>query len=161
MQNLNITPLDKNQPVDLHGLHFQVVQEGGIKQKDIWNIIGSRLGFFQFPCTETDPAKSGPSVAQQPAHTYKEYLAQFDHFYIGQIVEQRQKQQQASATLQAQMTALRWNPAQMQAVVHFSLMPVSELHAQAVPQKMIQFIEAHRAALQRTLQDQNKSSHNR
>jgi len=120
----------------------------------MWNIIGARLGFVQFHRTENEPAKSGPGVAQQLAHIYKEYLLQFDGFYVSQILEQRMKMQQANASFQAQMAAFNWSPQQMQAVIALSHMSTQDLHAQNVPEKMIQFVENHRASLQRTHQDQ-------
>ena len=122
----------------------------------MWNIIGARMGFVQFHRTENEPAKSGPGVAQQLAHIYKEYLSQFDGFYVSQ---QRMKMQQANANFQAQVAAFNCSPQQMQAVIALSHMSVQELHAQNIPEKMIQFVENHRASLQRAHQDQN--SHNR
>ena len=118
----------------------------------MWNIIGARMGFVQFHRTENEPAKSGPGVAQQLAHIYKEYLSQFDGFYVSQ---HRMKIQQANASLQAQVAAFNCSPQQMQAVISLSHMSVQDLHAQNIPEKMIQFVENHRASLQRTHQDQN------
>ena len=118
----------------------------------MWNIIGARMGFVQFHRTENEPAKSGPGVAQQLAHIYKEYLSQFDGFYVSQ---QRMKMQQANANFQAQVAAFNCSPQQMQAVIALSHMSVQELHAQNIPEKMIQFVENHRASLQRAHQDQN------
>lgn len=120
----------------------------------MWNVIGARMGFVQFPRTENEPAKSGPGVAQKLAHIYKEYLFQFDSFYMSQVMDQKMKIQQANASFQAQMAAFNWSPQQMQAVVALSHMSLQELHAQKVPEKMIQFVETHRASLQRTYQDQ-------
>ena len=118
----------------------------------MWNIIGARMGFVQFNRTENEPAKSGPGVAQQLAHIYKEYLSQFDGFYVAQ---QRMKIQQANANFQAQVAAFNCSPQQMQAVIALSHMSVQDLHAQNIPEKMIQFVENHRASLQRAHQDQN------
>ena len=110
------------------------------------------MGFVQFHRTDNEPAKSGPGVAQQLAHIYKEYLSQFDGFYVSQ---QKTKIQQANANFQAQVAAFNCSPQQMQAVIALSHMSVQELHAQNIPEKMIQFVENHRASLQRTHQDQN------
>ena len=120
----------------------------------MWNIIGARMGFVQFHRTENEPAKSGPGVAQQLAHIYKEYLSQFDGFYVSQ---QRIKMQQANASFQAQVAAFNCSPQQMQAVIALSHMSVQDLHAQNIPEKMIQFVENHRASLQRAHQDQNNN----
>ena len=121
----------------------------------MWNVIGARMGFVQFHRTENEPAKSGPGVAQQLAHIYKEYLFQFDGFYVSQTQDQRMKMQQANASFQAQMAAFNWSPQQMQAVIALSHMSVQELHAQNIPEKMIQFVENHRASLQRTQDQKN------
>jgi hypothetical protein len=120
----------------------------------MWNIIGARMGFVQFHRTENEPAKSGPGVAQKLAHIYKEYLFQFDGFYVSQTQDQRMKMQQANASFQAQVAAFNWSPSQMQAVIALSHMSLQDLHAQNIPEKMIQFVENHRASLQRTYQDQ-------
>ena len=120
----------------------------------MWNIIGARLGFVQFHGTGNEPAKSAPGIAQQLAQIYKEYLAQFDGFYVTQTLEQRMKIQQANANFQAQMAAFNWSPQQMQTVIALSHMSLQDLHAQNVPEKMIQFVENHRASLQRAHHDQ-------
>ncbi|KAG5220113.1 ARID domain-containing protein [Salix suchowensis] len=81
--------------IDLHMLHRQVLLEGGIgkvNQKDLWAVIGARMGFVSFPASDTEPAKSGPAVAGQLAHVYKEYLAAFDMLYIQSVIEQKKKQ---------------------------------------------------------------------
>ena len=64
------------------------------------------------------------------------------------------KMQQANASFQAQIAAFNWTPQQMQAVIALSNLPVQELHSQNLPEKMIQFVENHRASLQRSQQDQ-------
>ncbi|KAJ3509059.1 hypothetical protein NLJ89_g5424 [Agrocybe chaxingu] len=144
----------ENRPVDLHALHVQVMQEGGINKveaSEVWPIIGGRLGFIQFPGDENTPAKSGPGVATQLGHIYKEYIAPFDQWYI---IEAKRAQMAASGDITARMQSNRWTPAQMQAVVSMSQMSVAELHAQHIDEKMIQFVEANRASLQRTFQEQ-------
>ena len=118
----------------------------------MWNIIGARMGFVQFHKTENEPAKSGPGVAQQLAHLYKEYLSQFNGFYVTQ-----QRMKQANANFQEQPAAFNCSPQQMQAIFALSHMSVQELHAQNVPEKIIQFVENHRSSLQRMHQDQNDS----
>ena len=120
----------------------------------MWNVIGARMGFVQFHRTDSEPAKSGPGVAQQLAHIYKEYLFQFDGFYVSQTQDQRVKMQQANANFQAQMAAFNWSHQQMEAIIALSHMSVQDLHAQNIPEKMIQFVENHRASLQRMHQDQ-------
>jgi len=129
-----------------------------VESKDSWSILGGKLGFVNFPGTGNEPAKCGPGVAQQLQHIYKEYLLQFDTWYIQQMMEsKRGMQTQMLATnsnLQAQMARLRWSPQQMQNVIAMANMPVAELHAQGVDDQMIRFVEANRSTLQRTFQEQ-------
>ncbi|KAJ7251684.1 ARID DNA-binding domain-containing protein, partial [Mycena rebaudengoi] len=76
-------------PIDLYELHTQVMLEGGpsnVVQKDLWSVIGGRMGFVWFPASETEPAKSGPGVSQHLAHVYMEYLAAFDNVYIATML---------------------------------------------------------------------------
>ncbi|KAF8809532.1 hypothetical protein BYT27DRAFT_7337261 [Phlegmacium glaucopus] len=150
-ERLQVLTID-SQTIDLHALHGQVLLEGGLKtidDKDLWNFIGARLGLAQF-YTENGPAKSEPG-AQQLAHIYKEYLFQFDNFYVSQIMKQRMKMQQADASLQAEMAPFNWSPEQMVVVISLSYMSARDLHAHNTPEKMIQFVENHRASLQRML----------
>jgi hypothetical protein len=125
------------------------------------------MGFVQFPGTETDPAKSGPGVAQHLAHVYKEYLAAFDGVYITSVLDSRRKMQAANAVHQAQSQLnlagnggqqqqqnARINAQQMQRVIAYANQPASELRAQGVQENIIQFVETNRAHLQRTVMEQ-------
>ncbi|KAF8905010.1 hypothetical protein CPB84DRAFT_1845101 [Gymnopilus junonius] len=149
-----------SRPVEIYRLHVEVLKEGGfnkVDQKDIWSIIGGRLGFVQFPGTDTEPAKSGPGVAQQLAHIYKEYLALFDQWYTAQAIESHKRAMGVGNMQQAHIGSAmggRWNPQQMQQVVQMSHMSVAELHAQGIDEKTIAFVETNRASLQRTYQEQ-------
>jgi len=81
-----------NRPIDLYKLHYNVLSEGGIAQvmaRDMWAIIGARMGYAQFPGSDTEPAKSGLGVAQQLLHIYTEYLAQFDKIYIHSVLQKK------------------------------------------------------------------------
>lgn len=98
-----------NRPVDLHALHYNVMLEGGatkvstsaiysrfvtnkvlqVTQRDMWSVIGARMGFVQFPGTDTEPAKSGPGVAQQLQHIHSEYLLQFDKIYVHSVLQKK------------------------------------------------------------------------
>ncbi|KAI9568643.1 hypothetical protein HD554DRAFT_696884 [Boletus coccyginus] len=51
---------------DLHRLHVYVMHEGGaasVNQRDLWAVIGGRLGFIQFPGDDSEPARSDPGIA--------------------------------------------------------------------------------------------------
>jgi hypothetical protein len=47
------------------------------------------MGFVQFPGTDTEPAKSGPGVAQQLQHIHTEYLSQFDKIYLHSVLQKK------------------------------------------------------------------------
>lgn len=98
-----------NRPVDLHALHCNVLSEGGatkaclivflyilltdgfsqVTARDLWPVIGARMGFVQFPGTSTEHAKSGPGVAQKLQHLYQQYLQQFDHIYVHSALQKQ------------------------------------------------------------------------
>jgi hypothetical protein len=98
-----------NRPIDLHALHYNVLSEGGIKKarfsilplvtainqvlqvtaREMWPIIGARMGFVQFPASDTEPAKAGPGVAQQLQHLYTECLATFDNIYVASVFQKK------------------------------------------------------------------------
>ncbi|KAF8638705.1 hypothetical protein AX17_002000 [Amanita inopinata Kibby_2008] len=130
-----------NRPIDLHALHTFVLREGGeakVQQKDLWSIIGGRMGFVQFPGTETEPTKSGPAIAQQLEHIYRQYLANFDRAYIASVLDSRIKSTQAP-----------FNVTQLNLMITMADQPIHQLRAQGFSEQMIQFMESHRAHLQR------------
>jgi hypothetical protein len=47
------------------------------------------MGFVQFPGSDTEPAKSGPGVAQQLQNIYTECLAQFDQIYVRSVLQKK------------------------------------------------------------------------
>jgi hypothetical protein len=124
------------------------------------------MGFVKFPGNESEPAKSGPGVAQDLAHVYKEYLAGFDQVYIQSVFESRRKMQAAAVHhAQSQLGVAGGpqapartfsNPQQLQAVIRFAHTPAAELRAKGVPDNMIQLVEANRAQLQNSLKIQQQ-----
>ncbi|KAJ7494586.1 hypothetical protein B0H11DRAFT_2002483 [Mycena galericulata] len=151
-------------PIDLYDLHTQVMLEGGglnVGQKDLWAVIGGRMGFVQFPASDTEPAKSGPGVAQHLAHVYKEYLAAFDTVYVTTVMDQRRKNDALTAQRglamggPPPMRAGISDPVQMQQVLNYLPVPPAELRRRGVPEQLIQFIENNRAALMKTVMDQS------
>ncbi|KJA23009.1 hypothetical protein HYPSUDRAFT_163989 [Hypholoma sublateritium FD-334 SS-4] len=152
-----------NRTVDLHHLHCEMIKEGGmnvVDQKDMWTVIGGRLGFVQFPGSETEPAKCGPGAAQALQNIYKTYLQLFDNWYTSQVMEKRaqaQAQAQAQSLMQGQTMAqhMQGRPAaQMQQLIQMSSLSVADLASRGVDEKTIQFVETHRAYLQRTFAEQ-------
>ena len=133
--------------------------------KELWSVIGARMGFVSFPASENEPATSGPGVAQRLAQVYKEYVAGFDQVYINSVAESRRKML-ANNNPQTAPTVGSGNPTQpqpirgalspqhMQIMVAYANKPVAELRALNLGDKMISFIEANRPYLQRALVEQ-------
>lgn len=111
-----------------------------VQQKDHWSVIGGRMGYVQFPGTDTEPAKCGPVTAQQLEHIYRQYLSAFDRAYIANVLDLRLKNSQAP---------MQFNATQLSVMVSMADQPVHQLRAQGFSETMIQFMEAHRAHLQR------------
>jgi hypothetical protein len=132
-----------NRSIDLHILHTFVMREGGeakVQQKDLWSIIGGRMGFVQFPGTDTEPAKSGPVIAQQLEHIYRQYLASFDRAYVANVLDSRIKNGPGSLPL---------NASQFNLMVSMADQTGPQLKSHGFSEHMIQFIDTHRAQLQR------------
>ncbi|KAG6877509.1 hypothetical protein C0993_006458 [Termitomyces sp. T159_Od127] len=158
--------------IDLYILHTCVMQEGGIAKvtaQDLWGVIGGRMGFVNFPGSETEPARAGPGLAQRLAQVYREYLATFDQAYINSVLESRRKvlAQAQAAQMAAAAAGNPNNPLpqnqnlrgalngfQMQMVVNYANQSVEELRRQGVQEKIISFVESNRAHLQRTAIEQ-------
>ena len=136
-----------------------------MQSKELWSVIGARMGFVSFPASENEPATSGPGVAQRLAQVYKEYVAGFDQVYINSVAESRRKMlannnPQAAPTVgsgnptQPQSIRGTLSPQHMQMMVMYANKPVAELRALNLGDKMISFIEANRPYLQRALIEQ-------
>ncbi|KAF9007653.1 hypothetical protein BDQ17DRAFT_1351077 [Cyathus striatus] len=164
-----------NRPIDLYELHVHVMKEGGelkVMQKDLWSVIGGRMGFVAFPGTDKEPPKCGPGAAQRLCHVYKEYLSVFDNMYITSVRQSKIKMLEqggnanniASGALAGgpapagqalhMLQRLGLNPQQMQLVMSYAYMSVADLQSRGVQPKMIEFVENNRNYLQRTQQDQ-------
>jgi uncharacterized protein YlxP (DUF503 family) len=125
------------------------------------------MGFVSFPANDSEPAKSGPGVAQHLAHVYKEYLYAFDNIYIQAVIESKRKMQatgsssgsntnnqvpvNASTMASGPQNAPRPIPnmGQMQTVIQYAHVSAQELQNRGVAERIIQFVEAHREQLQR------------
>lgn len=119
------------------------------------------MGFVQFPGSDTEPAKSGPGVAQRLAQVYKEYLLGFDQVYINSVIESRRKMHatavhnaQVGGNNPSQPQPFRFNPQQMQIIIGYANKSVGELRTMGVQEKVISFVETNRAYLQRTVIEQ-------
>ncbi|KAI5981956.1 hypothetical protein EDD15DRAFT_2523092 [Pisolithus albus] len=140
-------PFAENQVVDLHKLHVEVLQEGGymtVTQRDWWPVIGGRLGWVQFPGNEAQPARSGPAIAQQLNHAYKEHLLQFESAYMMTQPQQQQQQQpptNGTVAISGRTPAMPVVPPEMQLdprmLIKLSGLTAAELRAQGVPRTQV------------------------
>ncbi|KAG6907086.1 hypothetical protein DXG01_010620 [Tephrocybe rancida] len=159
--------------IDLYMLHTHVMQEGGqatVTAQDSWDVIGGRMGFGQFPGTDTKPAKAGPELSQRLAQVYRDYLSNFDQVYINSVIDSKRKMQAAQAAQQHQQAQAAvaanvssdqaqpqlglLNRHQMQMVIGYANQSIEELRRQGVQEKVIQFVETNRAHLQRMFRGQ-------
>ena len=99
------------------------------------------MGYVQFPGTDTEPAKCGPVIAQQLEHIYRQFLSAFDRIYIANVLDMRLRN--------APAPPMPFNSNQLSVMVSMADQPVHQLRAQGFSDNMIQFMEAHRAHLQR------------
>ncbi|TFK50042.1 hypothetical protein OE88DRAFT_1736329 [Heliocybe sulcata] len=155
--------------VDLHALHAEVNKEGGfgnVNQKDLWAVIGGRMGFVQLPATGREPAKSGPGVAQHLAHVYALYLKDFDDLYTQTILKARVAQVKDKMPLfnrpgQPPLGApgMTPNPGLEQAapagqnrlmppqLVQWARFSAAQLRERNIPEPVIQMVEQYRPTL--------------
>ncbi|KAG6374300.1 hypothetical protein JVT61DRAFT_4322 [Boletus reticuloceps] len=171
--------IGENRTVDLHQLHVQVMHEGGagsVTQRDMWAVIGGRLGFIQFPGTDTEPARCGPGIAQQLHNTYDQYLQHFENAYILTVKNRpstgspQQPIHQMNPNPLAGSSAtpdISGNPTEMPpnprpllnqqfiaAALRYVLTPAQDMRTQRVPENMITFVERHRSELMKVYQQQ-------
>ncbi|KAF7964453.1 hypothetical protein HWV62_7575, partial [Athelia sp. TMB] len=158
-----------NRPIDLHSLHYHVLSEGGgnkVTQSELWPVIGARIGFSAFPGTESKPAMAGPGVGERLRHIYAEYLQQFETIYVRSVLQKKGmfpgggfpppngnlpgNPPQANPAAAPTSSAAQ----QMNTMMMYAHVPAAELHARGVPDNVIRFVEANRANLQRSVQQQ-------
>lgn len=157
--------LPDNRSVDLHTLHVHVFREGGaqfVAQRDYWAVIGGRMGLVQFPGTDTEPAKSGPGIAQQLALAYKEHLQAFETMLVFTVrsraaqknnLSQNSAQNNAPGNASGEMahSVMRppLNPQAMASAVRFVNMSVGEMRASGLPEQTVVLIDRHRSDIVR------------
>ncbi|KAL0569978.1 hypothetical protein V5O48_011983 [Marasmius crinis-equi] len=144
-------------PTDLYMLHSEVVTEGGlgpVQQKNLWAVIAARMGCVLLPGGPNDPPKSGPAAANQLAHVYKVYLADFDRVYMSSVLENRlgRKQQAFQQMLPTQLRGV--SPQQMRMLVQVAETPAMDLRAKGMPEDLVHVVENNRQALQLMRRDQ-------
>jgi hypothetical protein len=149
-----------------------------VTQRDMWAVIGGRLGFIQFPGNDSEPGRSGPGIAQQLHNTYDQYLRHFESALI-LILKNRAttwSPQQPIHPMDANPHAIgnnatpgmsgnstevpphlqRQHPSQqfIAAALRYVGMSVQDMRAQRVPDNLITFVERHRTELLKFYQHQ-------
>jgi hypothetical protein len=120
------------------------------------------MGLVQFPGTDTEPAKSGPGIAQQLAHAYKEHLQAFEHMLVFTVrsraaqknnLSQNGAQSNAPGSASGDMahSVMRppLNPQAMASAVRFVHMTVGEMRASGLPEQTVVLIDRHRSDIVR------------
>lgn len=144
----------------------------------MWAVIGGRLGLVQFPGNDSEPARSGPGIAQQLHNTYEQHLQHFEHAYILTVKNrpttgspQQPIQQMNSGPLAIGNNAtpvMSGNPTEMPpnpprpflnqqliaAAARYAHTSAQDMRTQRVHEHMIAFVERHRPELMKVYQQQ-------
>ena len=148
---------------------LQLIDLMQVEQKKLWDVIGGRMGFVQVSRAGTEPAKSGPDIAHRLANTYKEYLFIFERYYIAWAINTRLKGRAQTGPaaqvmhvpppgpMQGLSSGQESFPMAMQRLAALSHLPIPELRRRSVPERIITFLEANRAGLQRAYATQRVS----
>ncbi|KIK96023.1 hypothetical protein PAXRUDRAFT_11085 [Paxillus rubicundulus Ve08.2h10] len=173
--------LPDNRKVDLHQLHVYVMQEGGsqsVTLRDMWSVIGGRMGFIQSLGNNSEPPRSGPGIAQHLQHTYKEYLQRFENAYVLTVKSRapnspRPQIQQMNPMISnsgAKPGMLPGNPAEMPSsasrasltqqtvniAARYAHASVSDMRNEGVPEHIISIVDRHRPELAKYQQQQQQ-----
>lgn len=144
----------------------------------MWAVIGGQLGFVQFPGNDSEPARSGPGIAQQLHNTYEQYLRHFENAYIltvknrtatGSPQQPIQQMNSGSPAIGNNPTpVMSGNPTEMPpnpprpffnqqliaTAARYALISAQDMRAQRVHEHMIAFVERHRPELMKVYQQQ-------
>ncbi|EIW75989.1 hypothetical protein CONPUDRAFT_147037 [Coniophora puteana RWD-64-598 SS2] len=166
-QEFKLTAPVSDKSVELHQLHRQVMTANGLGNadaRDLWPVIGGRLGLVQFPGNDRQPPRSGPMIAQQLRHIYQETLYSFDQTYSlswrnehnggsnngadneGNAPSAPAQQPDVSSTDDNQANANRIPDNRQLAMLalRFGASTVEEMRSQGVPPHIINFVESKR-----------------
>lgn len=161
--------------IDLHALHSEVTKEGGytnVTRKDLWAVIGARMGFVHFHANGQEPAKASSNVAQHLSHVYRQYLKDFDDLYVQTILSSRIKQFGNPSAVSGNNQPLRApgaapnalpghlpptnpnrpNAQQLAAMMSYARLSVAEMRARGLPDHVINLVEQNRPMLMQQAQ---------
>ncbi|GBE88522.1 hypothetical protein SCP_1303380 [Sparassis crispa] len=134
--------------IDLYALHVAVVNAGfynRVAQNDQWPVIGAKLGFVQFPASNSEPAKSGPGVAQHVEDVYEQYLSNKCRPWRKHACARRSflyKDTNGAPNLAGAL-----DPQQFNEILQYATVPTPELRRRNVPARIINLVEANRPLL--------------
>lgn len=132
------------------------------------------MGFVNFPGSDHEPAKSGPAVAQNLAHVYREYLLELEHAYVRTwLANNVQMRMNNPGMQQGGMNhpgggsggsggsglglPVNGQPSRMSPqLLQYAHMPVAELRQRGIPDHVIALVEQYRPQLQRTAMEQKR-----
>lgn len=147
----------------------------------MWAVIGGRLNFIQFLGNDSEPAQSGPGIAQQLHNIYDQYLQHFENAYVLTVKNKNSptngSPQQPPPTHQMNPNPLvgnsatpgiSGNPTEMPsnpprqlpnqqliaAALRYVFTNAQDMRAQRVSEHMIAFVERHRPELRKLYQQQ-------
>jgi hypothetical protein len=141
--------------------------------KEIWPVIGGRLGFVAFHGSINEPAKCAPGTAQGLQACYDAYLLDFERMYVHTWLQNRQTataQQELGMILQASGMGMNGQPGRppnttmprpdliiMQLMHQHTHSSVQDMRAAGVKEDVIALIERYRPQLQANEQQRNMS----
>ena len=149
-----------------------------VDQKDLWPVIGAKLGFVHFPGNGNEPGKAGPALAAHLEHIYKEFLLDFDTQYLRQLFHHRrqlaaQYQKNAAAGPSAMDGAMSMqngqgvpqgldvkDPKVVNELISNAHLSVQEMQQRGVSPHLIQLVDRHRDTLKSMLEQQRAFQRN-
>lgn len=122
------------------------------------------MGFVNFPGSDHEPAKSGPVVAQNLAHVYREYLLDLETAYLRTWIANAHARMNnpgmqhpgGPGGLPNGMAANGQQPRFSPQLLQYAHMSTAELRHRGVPENVIAMVDQVRPQLQRTLMEQKR-----
>ncbi|KAJ3493174.1 hypothetical protein NMY22_g20244 [Coprinellus aureogranulatus] len=142
-------------PVDLWALHKVVLEMGGfskVEANGMWDIVGGKLGFVNFPRSDGQPPRSGHGTSLQITQSYKDYVQAFDAAYVRSTLENRQKTSSGGLVLSEQQSEQRDSSATRRLAKWYDEPRITETARPLRPSYAK--VESMQSALQRMAQDQ-------
>jgi hypothetical protein len=124
------------------------------------------MGFVNFPGSDHEPAKSGPVVAQNLAHVYREYLLELESAYLRTWINNAQMRMGNPGIQHGGgpggppngigITANGQPPRFSPQLLQYAHMSTAELRQRHVPDNVIAMVDQVRPQLRRTIMEQKR-----